>query len=64
MEDKIPLSVVILAKNETGRLHDCIEHVQWSRDGFLGVIVAVMADQCIGYCTGWEQPRAPHGHGA
>src|SRR3989338_5950141 len=30
MEDKIPLSVVILAKNEAGRIRDCIQSVAWA----------------------------------
>ena len=30
MEDQVPLSVVILAKNEAGRLRDCIQSVAWA----------------------------------
>src|SRR3989338_4529636 len=30
MEDKVPLSVVILTKNEAGRIRDCIESVRWA----------------------------------
>lgn len=30
METPIPLSVVILAKNEAGRIRDCIESVRWA----------------------------------
>ena len=32
MEGKIPLSVVILTKNEAGRIKDCIESVRWADD--------------------------------
>ena len=32
MENKVPLSVVILAKNEAGRLRDCIHSVAWADD--------------------------------
>ncbi len=32
METKIPLSVVILAKNEATRIRDCIQSVQWADD--------------------------------
>ena len=30
MEGKVPLSVVILTKNEAGRIRDCIQSVQWA----------------------------------
>ena len=32
MEAKVPLSVVILTKNEAGRIHDCIASVAWADD--------------------------------
>jgi glycosyltransferase involved in cell wall biosynthesis len=32
MADQVPLSVVILAKNEAGRLRDCLESVRWADD--------------------------------
>lgn len=32
MENRVPLSVVILTKNEVGRLADCLRTVQWADD--------------------------------
>ena len=32
MADRIPISVVILAKNEGGRLRECIESVRWAQE--------------------------------
>jgi glycosyltransferase involved in cell wall biosynthesis len=31
----VPLSVVILAKNEAGRIRECLESVQWADDGLV-----------------------------
>jgi len=35
MEAQIPLSVVILAKNEAGRIRDCIQSVAWADEVFV-----------------------------
>ena len=32
MERRVPLSVVILAKNEAGRLRDCLQSVRWAAE--------------------------------
>lgn len=35
MENKVPLTVVILAKNETGRIEDCLRSVTWADEALV-----------------------------